>query len=381
MIDRKFGVLLFALALIPARAGAQSVPALPAAPQLRLILLTGELRVEADGGPDAVADQGLPYIRSGSIVRILSGRAEFESSYHAMIRARKGDAFSFVANPSDGTRPGIIRIAAVTDNEEPSLNVNVGDKRFRIHRGGVVVVVGAASGESAVHVEGGSILEPAVDVSLERALLALSRAMPPGSALVVGVSTTSGFANRPVRLSELARDRDDDASFELWALHPSEFPQVSMVDRSAQTISGWPGISQRVAEFIMNKYGVPDQLFADKLIWNDNGPWQQTIVYRNGQSRDDEDVISQTINYDIPRRTAAQLAKMDIGLAVDRRHAELSATSDSEETNFLAINMAIYVVSGKYTPAQALNLYTRTIALAEEGKSSASREKFLFPRP
>jgi hypothetical protein len=366
-----------------ASAQAQSVP--QASPRMRLVLLTGELRVEPDNQPEIVAEEMIPYIKSSAIVRVLAGRADFETSNHAMIRARKGDAFSFVAFAPDGSRPGLVRIAAVTDREEPSLNVNVGDKRFRIHRDGVLIIDEPATGQASVRAAGGSFQSPAVDVSLDRALLAVSRVMLPGVPMAVSISSQPGFVNAAIKLSDVALERDDDGSYEVWALHPFENPQVSMLDRSAEAIAGWPGPPHRVANFIMDKYGLPDQIFADKMVWNDNGPWQQTIVYRTGARaaglHDYQDVIRQSIGYDVTRSKAAQLAKMDMGFAVDRRHGELSVASDSEENNFLAINLAIEVVLGRKTPKEAQGFYTRIIALAAEGKSSPYMERFLFLRP
>ncbi len=378
MLKISVGWLLLALAASAARA--QAVDRFVAAPQVRLTELNGELRVEGEGAPDVVADEELPYIRSGSIVRVLSGRAEFETSYHALVRARKGDAFSFVAVPPERSRPGVVRIAAVTDGEEPSLNVNDGDKRFRIHKRGVVTVAGTGPGQSTVRTEGGNALYPAVEVSQERALLALTRGLPPGQPMVVSVSTRPEMANPPVSLASLALERGNESTFELWTLHAGENPQVSTEDRFVVAVSDWPPLARRAAELIADRYGLPDVVSANELVWNDNGPWKKTAVHRRGPA-DSGEVIEQSVDYDVPRGKAAAVAKMDLGLKIDGAHGEISVAGVSEDANFLAVNLAVEVINGVKTPKEARDFYSRTLALMGEGKSSMYTQGLLFPRP
>jgi hypothetical protein len=149
--------------------------------------------------------------------------------------------------------------------------------------------------------------------------------------------------------------------------------------------AGWPKISQCATALLVSKYGLPDDISSRVLAWNGKGLWRKTIVFRTGTQhgffQDPDDILRQSIDYDVPRRTAADLAKMDIGVVVDRHFSGLTATSDSEEANILAINLAVDVIKEARTPGEARDFYTRERALAAAGKSSSYTTGFLFPRP
>lgn len=385
MTNKIIGALALALALTAARANARTEDGVVDLPQLQLTEMTGEVRVQAPNQPETVTGQKLPYIRSGSLVQVLSGRAEFESDYHAIIRAKKGDGFRFTATAPEGSKAGVVRIAAVTEGEPPSLNVRVGDKRFRLHKNGVLTVAGSAPGESVVRVEGGNVQYPAVEVRREGELMAATHGMLPDQPLVVSVSSATEFETAPVSLSSLAIEKKNATTFDIRATQSAETAQAPKDERADRAISRWPSGSQRVAELIINKYGLPDKASSSMLVWNDNGPWQKTVVYRTGAQhgfpQNHEDVIRQSITYEVPREKAAELAKMDIGVTVDGDYKGLSSLSDSEETNFLAINLADEVIRGQRTAEDARDFYAKTIALSGEGKSSAYTQWFLFQRP
>lgn len=119
-----------------ARAGAQTAQA-DLEPQLQISRFSGKIEIETPGRKESVSGQRLPYIRSGSIVRVLSGTAEFQSDLHAIVRAGKGDAFHFAASKPESGRRGSMSVMAV-ETEPKTLEVAVGAEKFRLKRGGAL---------------------------------------------------------------------------------------------------------------------------------------------------------------------------------------------------------------------------------------------------
>lgn len=123
----------------------------------------------------------------------------------------------------------------------------------------------------------------------------------------------------------------------------------------------WPNQSRDVAEVIMKKYGLPDIASNDQLIWYDTGPFTRTIVTK--RVVDDPspiahvDVLQQTINYNVPIEYIDELNLLDSTLVVDRSKGELTAQSDSEELNMLALNMADEVIRKKLDLSEAQKRY------------------------
>lgn len=126
----------------------------------------------------------------------------------------------------------------------------------------------------------------------------------------------------------------------------------------------------------MEKYGPPDLALNDRLSWFDSGPWRMTTVHRDPRAH--LDVLEQTIGYSVPEDKREDLARLDVNLRLSRDNRELSASSEAEETNFLALNLADEVVHGRRTPADAREFYLATVKLSRAGKSSPYMEGLMF---
>jgi hypothetical protein len=87
------------------------------------------------------------------------------------------------------------------------------------------------------------------------------------------------------------------------------------------------------------------------------------------------------IAYDakVPETKRAALRRFDARVAFDPETGELSAQSESERFNYLALNLADEIVNGKRTADQAKDFYLKTSRLAASGKSSPYMDGFLFP--
>ena len=148
-------------------------------------------------------------------------------------------------------------------------------------------------------------------------------------------------------------------------------------------ISGWPKASQMAAKMMMEKYGKPNESTPHMLIWYNNGPWKRTIVYDTESKHifpvDHMDVMEQVIDHKVPVSKFSDLAAFDGSVTVKRTDGEMSAKCDKEGANFLAINLAHDVLTGKKTVAQARDFYANAIKeFALQNKMSPYMKSFQF---
>jgi len=361
-------IILGGLALAAAL-GARAAAA-EAEPRLQVSRLSGRFEVETPNRRESVAGQRLPFVRSGSIVRVLSGTAEFQSDLDATVAAGKGDVFHFTAKGPEGGRPAVQVIAAI-ETEPKALAIVVGGERFRLRRGAGLSISSSGPGEATVRAEMGDVL-----VASGGAARGGERAMPPGEALIVPVLEGEAAPRRPMSLAGVLVIRKNETTFEAQGEGREERPGRAGADAARSAVARWPEGSRMVAEAMIEKYGAPDAVDGAGLTWNGNGGWKRTTVHRLPE--EGSDVIAQTIGYDVPQERLADLARLDLALKIDEAAGELTATSESEETNFLALNLADEVVKETRTPEGARAYYVQTLRLAGAGKSSPYMRELLF---
>lgn len=366
MFDTNVGALALLLLLGGVRADMQEAPP-DFAPRLQISRLSGRVQIELERRLDSAASRGLPLIHSGSTIRVLSGTAAFDSDYHVTVRAGEGDEFRFIAIRPEGSRAGSLRLLA-GEREPRSLEVSVGSHKFRLRKGGAISIASAWPGELTVRSEGRGVQFAPGSLAADGTILAGARGMEPGQAVTVAVPETPAFDGTPVDSSRISVSRTGGGGFVVSA-GPSAEPSLLVRDAQARrVIADWPVVSLRTAEAVIEKYGPPDLAISDRLAWFDNGPWKMTTVYRNPHEH--MDVLEQTIGYRVPREKVAALAKLDVALRLSRDNRELSATSESEETNFLALNLADEVVREVRSTEEARALYLKTVVQWNAGKSS-----------
>ncbi|MFI5362475.1 MAG: hypothetical protein ACHQ49_10935 [Elusimicrobiota bacterium] len=152
---------------------------------------------------------------------------------------------------------------------------------------------------------------------------------------------------------------------------------------ASSLIMSWPKNAKITARHLLHKYGPPDAATDWTLSWNNHGPWSRITLLRRGPSdafpTAHRDVVENTIQYDVPEEKAGQLVKFNTALDVDRVNGTLSARSDSEAANTLALNMADEIVRGKRDAYAARDFMRSTLNKAMSGKSSPYMDHLLFP--
>jgi hypothetical protein len=147
-------------------------------------------------------------------------------------------------------------------------------------------------------------------------------------------------------------------------------------------LDDWKKDHREAVEKMSQKYGQPDEATASMVIWNNNGPWEKTIIYKEEWKhkfpKAHTDYVEQFINYKAPVDKYDDIVKYDGSIIVERTAGLMSARCDKEEMNFLAINLANEVATGKRSVEDAREFYAKTAVEFMAGKSSPYTEKLLF---
>ncbi len=147
-------------------------------------------------------------------------------------------------------------------------------------------------------------------------------------------------------------------------------------------IANWPAKPQEVARMVIARYGQPNETTASMLIWNNNGPWTRTIVYREEVPHSfpmpHPDLLEQFIDYRVPTARFSALAAYDGSVIVERTKGEMSARCDKEEMNILALNLAHDIVTGKRSVEDARRFYAETAMAFMRGQRPPYTQRLQF---
>lgn len=147
-------------------------------------------------------------------------------------------------------------------------------------------------------------------------------------------------------------------------------------------IAEWPEDQRRVASYLVAKYGDPEEMTPSQLTWFACRPWKRTVLYREGAVHDfpdrHEDFLEQTIDYRMPVERACDLLRFDGSLTIRRTRGELSAQCNGEEVNFLSVNLADEVCTGRSTVEDARRQYAEDVSRLRKGETGVLMQGFTF---
>jgi hypothetical protein len=152
------------------------------------------------------------------------------------------------------------------------------------------------------------------------------------------------------------------------------------------TISSWPKEPRESAKRLIEHYGPPHEYSASQLIWfaTDDG-WKRTVLSREETPHEfpapHTDFLEQSIDYRVPLEMYSALAEYDGSVVADRTRGELSARCGGTSMNFVAINLAHDIVTGRRDVRQARQEYTRLYAAYQRGEKPPYTQSFQFPVP
>jgi hypothetical protein len=125
----------------------------------------------------------------------------------------------------------------------------------------------------------------------------------------------------------------------------------------SRVIASWPETAKSTAKEIAQKYGAPDMVGGDLLVWHNKGPYVWMYV-RSKQVEHNfpvahKDVLFVAIPYKVPATMHNKLAEFDGSAIPMRTDGLLVAGCFKEGLDILILNLANDVVTGKKTTAQA----------------------------
>lgn len=350
--------------------------------RLSVTEVTGVLRINPLGDESSRVEVALPFIAPDSSVRVLSGRARFRGDFQTDIVASAGTRFAFKASEN----PPTLYLELLEDHSE-MLEVSVAGKTFLMQRKDSAVFITeptdgafqvATSGKVELIIDKDSQKTPArggtfVRNSLEApsgnwmSVNAVSAALTPAPSVYPGTWKVARKSDGGILLSD---------------------PYQGLPAPGPEAVEGilaqWPDLTREAAEMMVEKYGAPEYISVSEMEWNNAGPWSKTIVRRTGMRgvmrHESVGILQQSVRYAPLRGDAESLEQLHGDVTWNEMSRELTAMGDSEEANFLALNVADQFITGKLTAAQARALYEDTQVKALSGKSSAYLEGLRFLR-
>lgn len=159
----------------------------------------------------------------------------------------------------------------------------------------------------------------------------------------------------------------------------------TQVDSAAvkEILSGWPKVSKEAATTTINKYGLPNEASASRLIWHNNGPWRRTVIYAEEVPHEFQRRITMCWSSIFPTRCRSKSSGSLrlLTAAFSSTKGEISARCEGEEANFLALNLANEIVQGHKSVDEARDAYGDAMKKMRGGTAPEIMQKLLFDVP
>lgn len=130
---------------------------------------------------------------------------------------------------------------------------------------------------------------------------------------------------------------------------------------AAEVMRAWPEEAREAAQLVVDTYGEPHEATPTQLTWHGVGPWKRVVATRafseHAFPTDHHDSVECFVNYRVPPEKVSALVEFDGSVTVQRTVGELSARCHDEQANFLALNLAVDIVTGAKTVEEARQYY------------------------
>ena len=142
-------------------------------------------------------------------------------------------------------------------------------------------------------------------------------------------------------------------------------PSAEGLAWSQKSLGGWPESTRRLGAQLFTKYGAPGEVTARQVTWLDKAPWKRVTLYKEGAQHNfaspHKDVLEQVVTYKVPLDKLALLVQFNRSLVPNLTRGELASFADSEEINFLALNVADDIVRGERDVEAARTYYAQIV--------------------
>jgi hypothetical protein len=166
----------------------------------------------------------------------------------------------------------------------------------------------------------------------------------------------------------------------------SEHRRLTMNAQIEELIHGWPKNPRESAQRLIEYYGEPHEYSASQLIWYDtHDGWKRTVLSKveapHHFPSPHTDYLEQFINYRVPIDMYSSLAEYDGSVIVERTKGEMSARCGGTSMNFVAINLAHDIITGKRSVPEARQEYSRLYQAYQAGEKPPYTQAFQFELP
>jgi len=135
---------------------------------------------------------------------------------------------------------------------------------------------------------------------------------------------------------------------------------------AVQVIQDWPEVSREVAVEMMQRYGEPDGVTPDHLMWSNEGKFHEISVYRDAIEHNfpyrHMDVVKHTVYMRVPSDKLDDISEFNGSLTVNRTRGTISAFCDSEQHNVLSLNLAADIINNQKTVQEARQTFASLTA-------------------
>jgi hypothetical protein len=199
---------------------------------------------------------------------------------------------------------------------------------------------------------------------------------------LIAIATFAPAALVPVSLA-LAQAQIKSVPMPPPSVLPSQAPpSTEGLAWSQKNLAGWPEATRRIVAQLMTKYGAPVEVTPRQVTWTNTGPWARTTLYKEGAAHNfaspHRNVLEQAVLYKVPVDKLVALAQFNRSLVVDLARGELVTSADSEEINFLAVNVADDVIKGQRTAEEARIYFAQLVRakMIKEPEKELQKLKF-----
>lgn len=151
-------------------------------------------------------------------------------------------------------------------------------------------------------------------------------------------------------------------------------------------IERWPKEPHESAERLIEHYGEPNEYSATQMIWYDTfDGWKRSILSSeeipHNFPAEHTDFLEQFIDYNVPLDMYSPLAIYDGSVMIERTKGEISARCGGTAMNFVAINLAHDIITGKRNVSEARVEYARLYNAHQNGEKPPYTTGFQFELP
>lgn len=141
--------------------------------------------------------------------------------------------------------------------------------------------------------------------------------------------------------------------------------QISVQSAAEGVLRDWEEEPAGVARELIERYGEPEEITANRLIWHNNGQWKRTEIVNEQVSHNfpkpHNDFLYQTVEFPVPEEKAGEIIQMSGSLLIDRVKGEVTARCDSEKANMLSLNLMNQIIDGRKNAKSARDTYAATM--------------------